>query len=56
MSKSSPKWLFDDYDEYGWSFKCSECGEVIYAALRRDAPKHCPKCYERLAPYESEVN
>ena len=38
-------WLFDDSDEYGYTFKCSHCSHPIMIKGRHSPkPIECPKC------------
>ena len=38
------EWIFDDADEYGYSYKCSNCGYTIMARVKNATPNACPKC------------
>jgi uncharacterized protein (DUF983 family) len=38
------EWIFDDADEYGYSYKCSNCRRVIMFRKNSDLTDECPNC------------
>ena len=49
------KWEFDDADEYGYTYKCSNCGALIMCTTKRTPkPSECEKC-EAVMEEENEI-
>ena len=38
------EWIFDDADEYGCYYKCSNCRRVTAFWKKSDLTDECPKC------------
>lgn len=45
------EWLFDDCDEFGYTYRCSGCGHLIFVAYRlKNIPKpdECTRCGSKM--------
>ena len=45
------EWIFDDCDEYGYTYKCSGCGHLIFVAYRFKGipkPEECTRCGSKM--------
>lgn len=38
------EWIFDDADECGYSYKCSECHSIIIFRSKNQLTNFCPNC------------
>lgn len=42
-------WVFDDHDEYGITYACSNCGRLIIVSSKQSIkPATCPYCNNRM--------
>ena len=45
MSNKLLEWIFDDADEYGYTYKCSHCGSLILIKNKNSPkPMECINC------------
>lgn len=51
------KWIWEDYDEMGRHYKCSECGYkiMVHERMGKWVPPECPNCEEIRDPEELDM-
>lgn len=43
------EWIFDDLDEYGYTYKCSGCGRLIFVPYKYvPKPDECTRCGSKM--------
>lgn len=43
------EWIFDDLDEYGYTYKCSGCGRLIFVPYKHiPKPDKCTRCGSKM--------
>jgi DNA-directed RNA polymerase subunit RPC12/RpoP len=42
------EWIFDDADEYGYSYKCSNCGRITMFRTKHDMSNECRNCKAKM--------
>ena len=54
-TQGNGKWVFDDADEWGFTYRCSHCDRAIMVPSRsHPKPEECPFCNRKMGVGNSE--